>query len=119
MSAGMKVSWDTKELQKNTAAMMPKLHRGLTAIADRGAGIAQDHMRSTAPWTDRTSNARNGLFAKAFSTPSRHTIVLYHTVPYGIWLEVRWAGKYAVINPTLQAVGPRVMTMVNKLLARL
>lgn len=55
-----------------------------------------------APWTDRTTNARNGLSVQAYhETKRRHGFVLYHRVPYGIWLEVSNGGRYAIIGPTL------------------
>lgn len=84
----------------------------------REAQNVQDAARTNASWTDRTGNARQGLFAKAQSGQrGGHSIVLYHTMPYGIWLEVRWAGKYAIIAPTIQSEGRRIMSNVNKLLA--
>lgn len=80
----------------------------------------QDYARKNAPWTDRTSNARNGLHAQYVGDRDgdRHVIRLYHTVPYGIWLEIRWAGKYAIIVPTIQAEGTRIMAGMSKLLEK-
>lgn len=66
----------------------------------------QNDMRQSAPWTDRTGNARQGLFAKA---PGDHSLVLYHTMPYGIFLEKRWDGKFRVIMPAVQRTGRKVM----------
>jgi hypothetical protein len=71
-----------------------------------------------APWTDRTGNARNGLLARAEGDGTSYAIILAHQVPYGIYLETRWAGKYAVIMPTIQEYGPRVMSTLRKVLER-
>lgn len=67
-------------------------------------------MRDNAPWTDRTGNARNGLKAEHQKQEMRwHQLTLSHSVPYGIWLEVRWSGRYAILNPTLEKIGPELM----------
>lgn len=81
----------------------------------------QDYARSTAPWTDRTGNARNGLFAQKQGTIASGSteIRLYHTVPYGIWLEIRWAGQYAVIYPTVVHEGERIMAGMRRLIDKM
>lgn len=80
----------------------------------------QDSARRNAPWTDRTGNARNGLFAQYNGdlTGDRHVIRLYHTMPYGIWLEIRWSGKYAIIVPTIQSEGQRILSGMTKLIEK-
>jgi hypothetical protein len=42
-------------------------------------------------------------------------IVLSHGVPYGIWLEVRFSGKYAIVTPAIPYWGPKVMTLAAQL----
>ena len=77
-------------------------------------------MKTTAPWTDRTGNARSGLSSKVDWVPKKlHAIHLFHRVPYGIFLEVRWAGRFAVILPTIRQFGPDTMRLLSKLFARL
>jgi hypothetical protein len=79
----------------------------------------ESYMKNNAPWTDRTGNARNGLAARAYESGNEVGIVLYHQVSYGIWLEVRWSGRYAIINPTIEEMGPRVMQQFSNLLERI
>lgn len=78
----------------------------------------ENFARLNAPWTDQTSNARNGLIARYDNDGKTHSITLAHQVPYGIWLEVRFAGKYAIIMPTIDEYGPRVMGTLQKMLDR-
>lgn len=94
--------------------LTPSLQRLLPAV-DAGVDLAFDaieptattHARVNAPWTDRTGNARNGLFAQHLSEPMViHQLVIYHTMPYGVWLEVRWSGRYAIIGPTMVHIAP-------------
>ena len=113
------IDWDLGKVQANIVGMTPRLEAGLYGVMKMHDGNVQSYARNNAPWTDRTGNARNGLFAEAFQDTKGYGIVLYHTMPYGIFLETRWSGRYAIIAPTIQVYGPRVMQTVNKLLARI
>lgn len=69
---------------------------------------ALDWAQQNAPWEDRTGDARDGL---DFNIDWQgHAIVwtMFHTVPYGIYLETRWNGKYAIIMPTLEQFAPEI-----------
>lgn len=78
----------------------------------------ENHAKLNAPWTDRTTNARNGLAARSGRDGKTRFIVLFHQVPYGIWLETRWSGKYAIIMPTIDKFGPEVMDTFTKILEK-
>lgn len=53
--------------------------------------------------------------ARAESSPGKHRIILSHSVPYGIWLEVRWSGKYGIIPESVRTGGQEVMQMLTRL----
>lgn len=98
---------------------MPAVEAGVDLAFDAAVPRAESYMRENAPWTDQTGNARAGLRARHEKEPLvQHELILYHTMPYGIWLEVRWSGRYAIIVPTLQQMGPEVMQMVSASVAR-
>lgn len=94
------------------ARMDAKAHQALQTYLEYESDNVQRYMRENAPWTDRTGNARNGLFAKHHDDD----IVCFHTMPYGIWLETRWAGKYAIIDPTVDNEGRRIMRGVKRIM---
>lgn len=73
------------------------------------AGDIEDWMKENAVWGDRTGDARDGLTASVDSNKLKPTIYIYHTVPYGVWLEVRWSGRYAIIVPAIEHWGPLTM----------
>jgi len=58
---------------------------------------------ANAPWTDHTSNARQTLHAW-IEELSNDTVRLYlsHGMDYGVFLETKYAGRYAIIWPTIQ-----------------
>jgi len=97
-----------------------RLDIGVAGVVKQRSQIAVGWMKENASWTDRTGNARAGLTATTEHVPfTRHSIVLIHRVAYGIWLEVRFAGRYAIIVPALVDQGPKMMITLNKLFRRL
>lgn len=134
MSSGSGISW-LNPLSKNTVEMGVKLNAAIGALFAYEATNIEGDMRTNAPWTDQTGNARNGLFARAGTEESKagergpggqfkkvgtyHVINLFHTMPYGIYLETRFSGRYAIIVPTLQAKAPEVMEGTRKIMAKL
>lgn len=93
-----------------------RLQEKIMITLERYAPEIEGYMKVNAPWSDQTSNARNGLAARAFDEGNSKGIVLYHQVPYGLWLEVKFSGRYAIILPTIEEYGPRVMSSVKNLL---
>ena len=86
------------------------------AVAQYIAVKAQNEMRTNAPWTDRTGNARSGLFSFVQRAASDIvSIFLSHgsAVYYGIYLETNYSGKYAIIIPTIQRLLPEINKMLR------
>lgn len=92
-----------------------RVARATVAAAEYIAPQAEAHMKANAPWTDRTGAARNGLHAKVVAGSDVVGIVLYHSVPYGIFLEVRHSGAYAIILPTIQEFAPKFLDTIGEL----
>lgn len=107
------------EITPRLKALPPIVNQRVGLYMEAQATKVQDYARKNAPWTDQTANARGGLFAEYSGSGTYHEIRLYHTVPYGIWLEVRWAGKYAIIAPTIKAERARIMEGLTKLLDKM
>ena len=107
--------WLTNPFTKNGTAgtLILKMQAGLAAATAGFAQKVQDYAQENAPWDDRTGDARQGLQAKGFQRLTSYTIVLYHTVDYGIWLEVRWDGRYAIILPTIEHMGHELMDRLD------
>lgn len=92
----------------------PEAEQAIRMVLEYWAARAVTQMRQNAEWTDRTSNARNGLASRTFIEGDSAVLVLFHTMPYGIWLEIRWSGRYAIIGPTLDDIAPKVLRMVGE-----
>ncbi len=110
------LTWDDGGLLKNLRTFDARADKALTAAIGYHAPQAATYAKINAPWTDQTTNARNGLGA----TPQRvrmgtYRIIVHHSVPYGLYLETRWAGKYKVIMPTVNHEGDEVMKTIGEL----
>lgn len=104
-----RVHWYSDTLTPGMAAFQVVMEEVIEEIMEQAAQEVEEHARETAPWNDRTGDARAGLTGEFENEGNLLTIMIYHTVEYGIWLEVRNAGEYAVILPTVERMGPIVM----------
>lgn len=93
----------------------PKVKRAMLVGANAIAPQAEAHMKNNATWIDRTGNARNGLKTQVEVRRNNVVIYLFHQVPYGVYLETRWSGKYAIINPTIEIFAPKYIELVADL----
>lgn len=110
MAGKGRVTFDATPLQRKLLAASPKGKAHLNRVTAYHAARAEAFARVNAVWTDRTGNARQGLAAEADLSQTgsgRWAIVIYHQVNYGIWLETRFGGRYAIIDRTVAATeGP-------------
>ena len=113
------VNWNPGNLAANLEQFSPHAERALAAIMAFESPHVESYAKTTAPWRDQTGNARGSLTARPFIRGHTYGIRLSHGASYGIWLEVRFAGRYAVIAPTIQHMGPQVMQSATALFGRL
>jgi hypothetical protein len=111
---------DMTPLLQGTQELNKRLDNGVAGVFEYYDSRIEQYMKTNAPWTDRTGNARNGLRAQAGHKPfESHWVDLWHSMPYGIWLEVRFSGRYAIVIPSLVKFGPQIMGTLSKLFSRL
>lgn len=78
-------------------------------VMEQGQQQVEAYAKSNAPWSDITGSARNGLTARVFMEGGEVVLELAHTVEHGYWLEVIQDGAFAIIMPTLEALGPEII----------
>jgi hypothetical protein len=99
--------------------LLPRVDAAVDIVFDRYEAIAETYARTNAPWSDQTGNARAGLFAEHESEPMVvHRLVVYGTMDYTYWLEVRWSGRYAIIGPTLVHIAPQMAADIAAAVSR-
>lgn len=81
------------------------------SIWDQSLGILEgaveegvSNAKAYAPWTDRTSVARNSISGKVVPASDSATGYIGIGVSYGKYLELANGGKYRIVLPTLFAV---------------
>jgi hypothetical protein len=92
--------------------------RAAWITAQSMAPEVENYMKNEAPWNDQTGNARAGLNARAFKEGDSIGIDLAHSVFYGIFLETKFSGRDAIIQPTIEHMGPIIMARFERLLER-
>jgi hypothetical protein len=73
-------------------------------LKDKGGEIVAQ-MKREAPWTDRTGQARRELRHAVDVNGTKITLYLITGAPYGMYLELRWGGRWAIVSPTIPRAG--------------
>lgn len=115
-----KLDYKTSTLSAGIDKMATKLRATVLMFAATKAVELEAVMKRNRPWTDRTGMAKAALNAKV-SQPDDNTIriTLAHGVEYGIWLELAHEKNYAIIAPTIDQEGPRLVSDLNNLMSKL
>jgi hypothetical protein len=71
------------------------------ALADIGVN-AEATMKSQRPWRDITGNARRGLRVRVKQTSPGFIMYFIHSAEYGVYLELKNNGRYAILFPTMR-----------------
>lgn len=111
--------WGVTTLFDGVGNLVPRTKEKVEELMIDFAVTAVDYMKANAPWTDDTGSAREGLDAKVDNKDGTISIDLFHTVDYGIWLEIRWGGTYAIILPTIETMGPQLMQQFKDIISEI
>lgn len=114
MSASVKVN--THDIDTGMTELITRANVALMALADTGAKQMEGYAKEHRPWTDRSGRARQGLTGYTDTETEKIYIYLAQTVDYGLWLELANEKKYAVIDPTLKAKSPEIISSCQNLL---
>jgi hypothetical protein len=87
-------------------------------LGQHWGAVLEAFAKSGAPWTDRTANARQSLWGRAFVIRNGDAvmIVLSHGMYYGVFLELSNASRYAVIAPTLEVHYNQIIASYRRML---
>jgi len=104
------------ELIANVEALGARYERAAAAVGQLLAPKIEAYAKQTAPWVDRTGQARQGLTGLSEASADLVTIYLYHQADYGKWLELANGGKYRVILPALTAHYGEAMSLIAQVI---
>lgn len=111
------LNYSQSDLSKNIDKLSVKIGAMILMYASTKASELKYKMQVNRPWTDRSGMAKETLNA-VVSQPDKNIvrITLSHGVSYGVWLELAHAKNYAIINPTVQSEGPKIVTDLSGLM---
>ncbi len=101
---------------RNMDLYVQKVMWAIRQVATLYSGIMETYAKDHAPWGDVTGNARQALYA-GVEELANDTVRLYlsHGVFYGLFLEVRFAGRYSVIWPTIETYLPQIRQSLQEI----
>lgn len=110
------LNWDGSELKRNLAKINTEKLMAVTLMyAATEAKELESYMKTHRPWTDRTGLAKQSL-SSAVSQESNTLVCITLgfglngiNCPYGIWLELAHEKNYAIIQPTINTQGPKIL----------
>lgn len=116
----IRINYDQSDLYKSIDSMGAKLGAELLMYSSTKAAQLQAIMKQRRPWTDRTGMAKATLNARV-SRPSEDIIriTLAHGVSYGIDLELKHGKAYAIVGPTIDIEGPKVISELSGLMSKI
>ncbi len=119
--AGIRWTTPPSELATAVERYGDRVLTAVAAVAQRVASEMQNQAKADAPWTDRTGNARTGIFGTSEADFGAHVVTIYlshgATIDYGIWLELAHSGNYAVIMRTMEAHYDSLMQLLREVFA--
>lgn len=104
----------TQQIINNLEAYQQKCLQAVTNIAAYFAPMFEAHAKENAAWTDRSANARQALHG-CHEQAANDIVEIYiaHGMDYGVFLELRWAGKYAILWDTVNVHLPQIDKMLK------
>lgn len=114
MAGKSSIRWTDESLFKNVETFDSRAQAALSKVTTYYALRAETHVKTRAPWTDRSGNARSGLSAQPFTESNVYRVVVYHSVTYGKWLEIRWGGRWGIIQKSVRELTPEYTAMMTQ-----
>lgn len=117
----MGLTWDvppTEAIPALVDAYVAAIRSRVRMLVDYYAAVIEAWMKENAPWTDRTSNARQTLAAQVEELAhDMLSILLAGGVDYFVYLELGHQGRYAIIAPALDRFGPMLWADLRAMLS--
>lgn len=110
---------DAREFLGNIKHLDDKTQAALKVVGDTVSNQMESYAKLNAPWTDRTSNARQGLKGRSVAKDDVTILEMSiaHTMDYGLWLETRLAfqDRYKILEDARDSQVDTLKTMLKGL----
>jgi hypothetical protein len=103
------------EPQKGRADTKEDRAAAITYAESHSGGAPLTHMKD--PWINHSFRAARSVHADYTSTETEVSFRLYHTMSYGVYLELARNRKYAVLEPIVRGLAPEFLERIKALYA--
>lgn len=107
---------DFSEVKTNLTKLSEVVNNRGEQIMEYTMTDAESHAKRTAPWKDRTGNARKSIAHLTKASKDLIVGVIGIGVFYGKYLELSRQGKYRVIRPTIDIYRYKLLSNLRDLL---
>ena len=111
-----KIKFDATDLLNRLESAETKSQIAIKMYAQEGAKKFENYAKSHRPWTDRTGHARQRLVGWVETLSNKVRVYIGHGVNYGVYLELAHEKKYAILQPTVNAMSKEVLQGYSKLM---
>ena len=102
----------------NPASIQNRVRAAIGIYASTAAKQMEGEAKWGAPWTDRTTNARNSIQGDFGWRNDQAVISLSGNVDYFVYLELANEKKYAILKPTIDKHAPSIIKGYQRLVKR-
>lgn len=107
---------DSKQLLKRLENAETKSQVMIKMFAQEGAKKFENYAKNNRPWTDRTGHARQRLVGWVEMFSNKVRIHIGHGVDYGVYLELAHEKRYAILQPTVNALSKEILEGFKELM---
>lgn len=111
-----RIKFDASKLLSNLESAETKSQVAVKMFAQEGAKKFENYAKANKPWTDRTGHARQRLVGWVEVLKNKVRIHIGHGVDYGVYLELCNERRYAILQPTVNAVSKEVLEGYEELM---
>lgn len=106
---------------KNVLNNLSEYQRKTLFAIDQTAAVSVQHMenyaKNNARWNDQTGMARKGLTGySTWVNPFLLQLGVFHTMPYGLWLELAHGREYAILEEARDVFIKQFLDEVKKVI---
>lgn len=109
---------DCQKLLERLSQAEVKTEALIKMRASTGAKKLENYAKKYRPWTDRTGNARRTLHGYVENIKNGVRINIAHGMSYGWSLEYEHEKRYAILHPSIMALGNEIVELVLDNLVR-
>lgn len=111
--------FDANQIKTILTKFESKSEIAIKMFCAEGAKKFENYAKINRPWTDRTGMARMRLTGYVEYLPNSYRICIAHGVNYGASLEYEHERRYAILQPTINAVSPEILEGFNRFMSRI